>query len=275
MRNPLQKGEAKDQYIISDNVYTLMKSYTIILLGSIISACSSVPENREVEDNYYSPDSETVARLLPQKSPLLTPDVSVKTYKLSDITVTVAQTRNDGTEFYCKCSLIISRNHKIIDGLFFAPEPLGGDYGISEPVRINNHLIFSKHGDYDGRTIIINSSGNVYNIIGGINYYDSDNGFLFSLYESDLGGLAVFDLKNDELLIDIQNLDDYPVSIHKAYGGRYFLALESEASGQNGVVVWEIKPKAGTTEEVSLDPEYFTPKNMLKTWKLPPINCGS
>lgn len=98
---------------------------------------------------------------------------------------------------------------------------------------------------------------------------------MFALYESDLGGVAVFDLKNDELLIEIQDMDDYPVSIHKAFGGRYFLTLESEASGQNDVVVWEIKPEAGITEEVSLDPDYFTPKNMLKTWKLPSTNCGN
>jgi hypothetical protein len=105
-------------------------------------------------------------------------------------------------------------------------------------------------------------------------YFDADKEMLFTLYESDLGGLAVFDLKNEVLKIVIQDLEDYPVSFHKAFGGKYYLLLEGDEPGETDRMVWEIKPETGRVVEVDLDQSHFTRRNMLKTWKLRSANCG-
>ncbi len=53
-------------------------------------------------------------------------------------------------------------------------QAVGGSYGLTNPIIINNHIILTKHGDYDGRTIVINENGQIFNIIVGENYIDED-----------------------------------------------------------------------------------------------------
>ena len=88
---------------------------------------------------------------------------------------------------------------------------------ISKAIKLNNHIIFTKHGDYNGKTLIINNKGKIFNIIGGSNYLDPESELLFSILESDTNAFAVFNLKNDSLIFTVNNLEDRPKSIHKAF----------------------------------------------------------
>ncbi len=200
---------------------------------------------------------------------------SQKSYHLGDIEIELIQTRGSGRDFYCKSEILISRNDEILNTLSYSPDPVGGNYGISRPVEIANHLVFTKHGDYDGRTIIINESGEVFDLIGGQNFYDPEEQLLFTNYESDLFGFAVFDLKSDSLLLELENLEAEPISFHKAFGSRYFASFYqlSENSSQEEYLIWEIEINRQRLMELDLDTSQINKENSLKTWELGNVNC--
>jgi len=245
-----------------------MKILMTIIFSLLIISCKSNREKQETADVDMSNQLSTQTETYEQKT-----EVSEKTYTLNDIIIELKQTKGDGKEFYCKSRLLIYRNNDILDSLEFTPEPVGGHYGISKPIRIDDHLIFTKHGDYDGRTIIVNDKGKIFNIIGGINFYDTDEKLLFTIYESDLGGFAVFDLKNDSTIFEMQELEHYPISIHKAYGQRYFILCNNEDPDEADIAIWEIEFDLDRIMRVDLDREQINEKNILKTWELKEVNC--
>lgn len=253
-----------------------MRALVTFLLVFGLFSCNTVSERGEdniTGDPASIPDSmPTLAAAVETASG--EPDVSVQTYLLNDITVTVKQRKGDGAEFYCQSIMLVAKDNVIIDTLIFDSEPLGGSYGLSKPRRINNHLVFSKHGNYDGRTIIINTKGEVFDIIGGVNHYVPGQELLFTFYESDIGGFAVFDLNRDVVKIAVQDLDLYPVSLHKALDNRFFLILREEWPDEDEMVVWEIKPETGQVAPVEINTEHLTRRNMLRAWSFGDVNCG-
>ena len=245
-----------------------MKTLMTIIFAFLIISCNSKTEKQETKDVDLKAQISTQTVHDKQKS-----EVSEKTYTLNDIKVILTQTKSDGNEFYCKSRLLIFRNNDFVDSLNFTPEPVGGHYGISKPIQIDNHIIFTKHGDYDGRTIIINDKGEIFNIIGGSNYYDSNKSLLFTIYESDLSGFAVFDLKNDSLKFEMQEMEDYPISFHKAFGERYFILCNNENHDEVDVAIWEIEFELERIMQVDIDKSDINEENILKTWKLEDVNC--
>lgn len=195
------------------------------------------------------------------------------TYEIGNVQVKLTQTKSDGTTFYCKSNLVSSINNKIIDSISFNHEPVGGYYGISIPVKIENHLVFTKHGDYDGRTILINESGEISNIIGGKNYYDSESNLLFTQYYSDLSGFAVFNLKSDSLVLEMSDIEDEPISFHKAFGERYFILSSNYETDESKSSIWEIEFDLERIMQVDLDTSQINATNVLKTWELEDVNC--
>lgn len=198
-----------------------------------------------------------------------------KTYNLNDFQITLIQTKGDGSEFYCKSKLLISKDNSVFDSLTFTPEPLGGHYGISKPDKIENHLVFTKHGDYDGRTIIINRSGEVFNVIGGKNFYDPKKGLMFTIYKSDLNGFAVFDLKTDSLTFEMQEIEDEPLSFHRDFDDRYFISCFNVDgdSTESEFAIWEIEFELGRIMQVDLDTNQINQSNILNTWTKEEVNC--
>lgn len=166
--------------------------------------------------------------------------ITEKTYSLNDIMITLTQHKGNGKDFYCKSKLVTYQNNKIIDSLDYTSDSVGGGYGISKPICIDDHLIFTKHGDYDGRTIIVNDKEEIFNIIGGLNYYDSNKSLLFTLYDSDLSGIAVFDLKTDSIVFKMAEIENRPISFHKAFGERYFILSSNEESVGNDESIFEM-----------------------------------
>lgn len=191
--------------------------------------------------------------------------ISKKTYKIEAITVSLTQSKSDGKDFYCKAKMVIQKNKLVVDSVEFMPQPVGGDYGISKGIKLENHLIFTKHGDYDGRTLIINSSGKLFDKIGGINYYDSTSSLLFSIYESDLSGFSIFDLETDSTIFEMEEIEDQPYSIHKDFGNRYFIYCynRNEDPGEPEIIVWEIELELDRIMQVDLDTTQINESNIL------------
>jgi hypothetical protein len=68
-------------------------------------------------------------------------------------------------------------------------------------------------------------------LIGGNIFVDEEAGLLFSSYDSDIPGIAVFDLNNDSLRFNLIELNVRPRTVHKSQGGQYFMIgqdLESD-----------------------------------------------
>jgi hypothetical protein len=200
-------------------------------------------------------------------------NVSEKTYELGNIQVELTQTKSDGKNFYCKSKLITSKNDTIIDSISFNPEPVGGHYGISKPHIIESHLVFTKHGDYDGRTVIVNERGKILNIIGGENFFDSESKLLLTIYESDLSGFTIFDMTSDSTLLEMTEIEDRPISFHKAFGERYFILCLNDEPDENDNSIWEIELELERIMQVDLDTSQINKSNILKTWTLEDLNC--
>lgn len=245
-----------------------MKTLILSLSLLIIASFNLMTENIDSSSMKIASQIEIESKIDVEKS-----NVTEKTYFLNDIEVKLTQIKNNGREFYCKSMLLISKNNKVIDSLKFNPEPVGGYYGISKPIEIDNHLIFTKHGDYDGRTIIINSKGQIFNIIGGKNYYDSEKKLLFTIYESDLSGIAVFDLNIDLLKFKKQEIEDWPISFHKAFGDRYFIICNNDSPKENNTTIWEIEFELDRIMQVELNSNEINQSNILKTWKMEEVKC--
>jgi hypothetical protein len=194
-----------------------------------------------------------------------------KEYSIGNIKIQLNQYKSDGTEFYCKSEIITYKNDKQIDYISFTPEPVGGNYGISVATKFNNHLIFTKHGDYDGRTLIINDKGKIFNVVGGDNYLDEESELLFAIYESDLSGFSVFDLKTDSTLLTMEDIDERPMRFHKNFGNRYFISCINDETDNKSV--WEIEIDLERIMQVELNDTDINSENQLKNISDSDVNC--
>ena len=231
----------------------------LLLLSCTLEVSSNQPlESHETQENNRVETTEIT---------------SSKSYTLGNTQVMLTQTKSDGLEFYCKSKLVTSHAGSLIDSISFTPEPVGGSYGISRPERIGNNLIFTKHGDYDGRTIIVNEQGKISSVAGGACFYDPSSNLLFSLYDSDLNGLSVFDLSKQSTALEMTGIDISPYSFHKDFGERYFiLGRESEIDTPQTTVL-EIEFDLERIVYVELYPEQMNDSNAIQPLTLNQVNC--
>ena len=140
----------------------------------------------------------------------------------------------------CKAEIMVYKNNILLDSLKFdAIEALGGCYGfIVYSQLIDNHLIISKYGDYDGRTIVINENGRMVSIVGGNVYYDEESSLLFSIYDSDLSGFSIYDLKSDMLLLEMEDMSARPIGFYKNNNSFYIQTIDDETEE---LAIWEVK----------------------------------
>ncbi|WP_196889346.1 hypothetical protein [Aureivirga sp. CE67] len=140
-----------------------------------------------------------------------------KTYKASEIKLKI-RVKNIGETFV---RIIQIKNEKTVCDAFVEVynektekfdyeyiDPLGGSAGISFlEDAVPNHLILTKHGSYDGRTIIVNNKGKVTEMTGGSISKIINNKYLLNFEECDLGycGMSVYDLQKDEIVLTYSN----------------------------------------------------------------------
>jgi len=236
-----------------------------ILVALIFFSCTQVSNRKEpiINEKPKTKEIEIVEKVKSIESQ--------KTYQLEDIKVTLTQIKSDTSIFNCKSTLVTSKNNIKIDSISFTPESVGGLYGISIPNRIENHLIFTKHGDYDGRTLLVNEKGIISNIIGGENYFDIESKLLFTIYSSDISGFAIFDLASDSLIFEFPEIEDRPISFHKEFGERYFMISSHDESEERAI--WEIEFDLERIMQMDLDSSNINQTNVLYTWSLENVNC--
>ncbi len=203
-------------------------------------------------------------------------DITTDSITLKNITVTLIQKKppknNYNYNYSCDSKITVSKNKKIIDSLIFKKiEANGGNFGLTNPLIINNHIILTKHGDYDGRTILINENGNFFNIIGGENFIDKEAGLLFTIFDSDISGFAIFDLKSDSLLMSIDDIEDRPKTMHKNFSNRYFMSCINDETNEN--TIWEFELDLDRIMQVDLDSTIVNKNNQLKMIDLGEANC--
>ncbi len=212
--------------------------------------------------------NDTESKLEVKESPKLIK--TEKEYNLESVKVLLSQEKSEGSGVTCSAKIDIFKNGKKVDSLKFSPEAVGGDYGISNGVKLTDHLVFTKHGDYDGRTLIINNNGKLHNVAGGINYIDKEAQILFANYESDLGGFSIFDLKGDSVIMEIDELGDseIPTSFHKDFGNRYFMRCEK--ADTEATSFWEFEMDFERMMQVELEKGDLNKNNELT--QLPSLN---
>jgi hypothetical protein len=206
------------------------------------------------------------------------------TFKITQITKKVGEIQVNISQYkhliqspdipYCKAYIEIIKNNKIISSLGFPSiEPVGGDYGfLVYSQLINNHLIISKYGDYDGRTIIINEKGKIFNTIGGYSFIDDLNGLLFSIYSSDLSGFSVFDLKSDVEIFKIEDNVERPSEFYiDAIGRYYFHAINDETEKES---IWEIILDNKKIKSTEIDINILKDKKLKKLIDYQKINIA-
>ena len=177
---------------------------------------------------------------------------------IGDIRVIITQfKRLDHKDPLCHAMIRVLKDKQSIDSLVYKEiDPVGSNYGLSVyPELFEGHLVIAKFGGYDGRTIIINSKGKLFDFPGGIIFPDITSGLLFSFYYSDLGRLSVFDLKTDCLLFSSEDLDDKPYLMYKNNEGRYFYSAERPEDAGSKVSFWEYLTDQKTVRKSNLTPD--------------------
>jgi len=142
----------------------------------------------------------------------------------------------------CKAVIKIFDNNNLIDSIKFSNiDAVGGYYGLLiYPKLLNNHVVISKYGDYDGRTIIINDKGQKFITVGGYSFLDISEELLFSIYDSDLSGFSVFNFNTDKEIFKMLDMEDRPKKFYKINNMYYFLSVNDEI-GQK--IIYEINLK--------------------------------
>ena len=255
----------------------MKQTLLILTVIFLLTNCSSDKSGEANEDSMLTAkvedpnDANTV-----KGADELLGEVSITTsvVTMKDLLVSIEQSKpNLATSIYsCHSKISVHKDGKEVGSLNFPNiEAVGGEHGLTTPMIVHNHIILSKQGDYDGRTIIINERGQIFNIIGGTNFIDYESGLLFALYDSDGSGLAVFDLTSDSLLLSIDGIEDYPRSVHKAFGQRYFIKAASERSDE--LSIWEIELDMERIMQVDLDISEIDESNALEKIAVGEANC--
>jgi hypothetical protein len=173
---------------------------------------------------------------------------------------------------YCKAEIEILKKGIKIDSINFSKiEPVGGHYGLlTYNELIKNHIVISKFGDYDGKTIIINEKGQKFITIGGCIYVDIKNGLLFSIYNSDLAGISVFDLNKDKEIFKIIDIDDRPYEFYRYSNNRFLYKAINPVTEVESI--WEINFEMDSIMKLDLTNNDINGKQLKKMSDCKEIN---
>jgi len=200
--------------------YLLKKLFCLLLLlftGEFLLAQYRPFNALDYDTDFYKVKSQNISFK----------NVTVKLIKVN----TKASVESD---FYCRAWLVVLVNDSLCDSLYFdnmvGKAGCSGIYFETEQPLVDN-LILVKYGDYDGRTIVVDSQGKVHNLQGGRYFLTRDKRFLFSVYESDLNGLTVYDFKFKKVAYSNDSLNS---KLNEWYfqEGRYF-SLDQEAEEED------------------------------------------
>lgn len=191
---------------------------------------------------------------------------------------TMVHPRNTSTaKFHCRSWLTIQLHHKVLTQKFYDIEPVGGCSGLYVPKEqpCRGYFILSKFGDYQGETLLIDSSGKLTVIKGGSFSITKDKHYLFTLYDSDVSGMSVYDLNLHKLVWSREAKGEVRYNDFFMQDGKYYVSFSNEENlTQVGLMDFKSKQiqmqkKSGT----SSNPSYkLTMYNDVQD--LEQCNCG-
>jgi len=203
--------------------------------------------------------------------PEIRPGFSSKSYSFNDLQIVLEQDKKQDITQVCNAKLTVYKDGTVTDEYKAQTESVGSGQGISSPNYTNNHIIFVKHGGYDGRTILVNKNGQVINVTGGLNFYDEKGKKLILQSTSDIVGISVFDLESEKLLLEVSDLDFQPISFHK-YQDQFLVKCMSFRD-MNEITVREINVEKENLVETKVDPNVLTKVNELLELKNSNLDC--
>ncbi|MBV2224641.1 MAG: hypothetical protein KUL74_07280 [Cloacibacterium sp.] len=211
--------------------------------------------------------------------------IKLDTFNFNNFQIELIQVRpinyknSDNSSINCRIWLNVKDNKTIIDKLFINDcEALGGCSGIfvTEEQNLKNHFILSKFGDYDGQIIIIDKSGRIKSYFGGKYFLSPDSKLLFSIYDSDLAGLTIYDFSENKLIFTSDTFRNY-LSEFYLYNNEYFAVVSNDVKRRNEteIVTFNLNPINFVKSVVNDD--YFLKAKRLKSYNniiYSPCNCG-
>ncbi len=124
-------------------------------------------------------------------------------YKFGDVEIFLKQIKGEYPT-YCSASIEIKKDGKVLQERKYRNiEPLGGAYGLFVPFEqpSKKYFMVIKHGDYDGRNLLIDKKGGLIDLPGGLFFMTKNKRYLFVEHEQDCcGSLLVFDLEQEKII---------------------------------------------------------------------------
>lgn len=190
------------------------------------------------------------------------------------IITTMVSPKVSSNSFSCRSWLKIQKNDKVLKQQFYEIDPVGGCSGLFIPSTqpLENFFIISKFGDYQGETLLVDKNGKLIVLTGGSFSISSDKKYLFSVWDSDINGITIFDLTSENTILSKE------IEGKKQYGdfyfqdGKYYISyFEDNSVGQIDLFNKKIL--------ISKKQQGFLKKtNKLKIYNdvqtLPKCNCG-
>jgi hypothetical protein len=196
------------------------------------------------------------------------------------IIITMTHPKNSSVaKFLCRSWLTIKKNDKVLNQKYYDIEPVGGCSGLYKPTKqpCKDYFIISKFGDYQGETLLIDTTGKLTTLTGGAFSLSTDNSYLFAIYDSDISGVTIYDLKNKKLVLSKEKDDEDRYNEFYFQDGTYFVSIDSDETAKEiSVGVIDIKNKKVTITKKAKT--FLKKTNKLKTYNavqsLTKCNCG-
>lgn len=245
------------------NSYTpFMKTLISTILFLFITTCFGQQQKQIIFKKADYPPSKF----------LLTTDTSK--FGRVQIVRTLIKPKFSSNGFSCRSWLTIRNNDKILKHKFYEIEPVGGCSGLFLPSSqpLDNYFIISKFGDYEGETLLIDTAGKLTELLGGAFSISPDKKYLFSIWDSDLSGITVYDLTNKKAILKKETEGDQRYADIYFQDGKYYVSFDDD------ITIGHINLE---TKKITLSkrPKGFLKKasklriyNVVQT--LPKCNCG-
>lgn len=141
--------------------------------------------------------------------------------KLHQLTIEIRNFKDvkNFAAFTCKGEVEVFHNNQSLSKTAFEKITQEGAYGLFLHHNVlPNHVIITKHGDFDDKTIIINKKGYIFTLNGSNIFIDSLQHLVFVLNFTEKGEITIFDLLSDEKIAHFENLEQIPERIFKDRG---------------------------------------------------------
>jgi hypothetical protein len=162
--------------------------------------------------------------------------VTQRTLTVGTVTIQVIQVKNLGYTMEpdtCRAWLDVRKGNQLLKRFYYRDFKLvGGSFGLFLPKQqpSADYFVAVKEGDYDGRLLLVDKDGATHYLLRGMFFLTEDRRYLVSEYVSDLYALVVFDLQENEQVMEARNLPEIG-SGYKDEAGYFFMVYGVRPAG--------------------------------------------